>query len=325
LDTKNIAIVGLGQIGCRHLQAILKSKTALNIFAVDPSHQSLDNAKNCLRNTSDNSNIKLVRFEESMRSLPSHIDFAIIATNANTRLQVMKELLTKSEIKYLLLEKVIFQSIDDIEHANKLIQSYGIKCWVNCPRRMWSDYKSLRQFIINKTNVSYRLEGGFWGIGCNSIHFIDHFEWLTNSIPLEMYSNNLDPILRKSKRNGFIEFSGTLEVKYTNNNNLILKSDFSSEDNSFIIFIEGDGFSIKIDESKSMYEIQSTDNNDLVKMKVPYQSELTNIVVDEVFSEGDIRLTPYKQSAVQHKLFLKTLNKHAEKILKKPIDHCEIT
>ena len=42
---KRIFIIGAGQLGSRHLQALKSSSNSLNIFIVDPSLESLNIAK----------------------------------------------------------------------------------------------------------------------------------------------------------------------------------------------------------------------------------------------------------------------------------------
>ena len=57
--------------------------------------------------------------------------------------------------------------------------------------------------------------GGNRDIGCNSIHYIDLYSYLSENLTLN-YNFKLDKKLKKSKRKGFIEFNG--QIISTNNN-----------------------------------------------------------------------------------------------------------
>ena len=329
-STKNIAIVGLGEIGSRHLQALAQCDFETKLYCIDPNIESLDRAKNRLHKLPKNSKIHSILFEESIDSLPIAIDFSVIATNADIRFQVLSDLLEKVQVDYLLLEKILFQKIDDIVNGQKLLNRYDTRAWVNCTRRMWPIYNDLREFLKDKKELSYNLNGGMWGMGCNAIHILDHFEWLTNSKLLSLDIDNLDPIIHDSKREGFIEFSGALKAFYSNQNQMLLQSDFLSKQKSFNIVIKNKDFSIIIKESLGTIDIVASNKNNKSleknsKFTVPYQSELTHLVAREAIFNNHSKLTPYADSADQHKLLLSALKTHADKILEKSLEICPIT
>ena len=329
-SSKNIAIVGLGEIGSRHLQALTRCGFDTRLYCIDPNIASLDRAKNRLHKLPENAKIHSILFEESIDNLPETIDFSVIATNADIRFQVLSDLLERVRVDYVLLEKILFQNIDDIISGNELLKHYNTQAWVNCPRRMWPIYCDLRQYLKDQSGVSYNLHGGMWGMGCNSIHMIDHFEWLTNSKLLGLNTDNLDPIIHDSKRHGCIEFSGALKALFSNQNEMLLQSDFHSTNKSFTIVIKGEDFTITVEESLGKVDIVASKKNNkslekINKFNVPYQSELTHLVASEAIFNNHSKLTPYADSANQHILLLAALKTHAEKILKKSLEICPIT
>src|SRR3990167_7964952 len=100
----NVYIIGAGQIGSRHLQALKKVRISLNITVIDPSEQSLSTARK--------------RYEETPAGICSHtlnylrkipggqnINLAIIATTSNIRAKVIRDILKKNQISYFILEK----------------------------------------------------------------------------------------------------------------------------------------------------------------------------------------------------------------------------
>ena len=122
-------VVGCGGIGSRHLQALCKIDIPVRIFAVDTSEKSLKNAQ-MLTNETINSNIKSIQFSKELPDDMDLIDLCIIATSSNVRLTVLKKLVSKYSIKNLILEKVLFQSIRELDEAKDIINKEKIKCWV---------------------------------------------------------------------------------------------------------------------------------------------------------------------------------------------------
>ena len=49
--SKKIAVLGLGHIGSRHLEALFKSKFPLELYGIDPQQASVDLAKKLMRIT----------------------------------------------------------------------------------------------------------------------------------------------------------------------------------------------------------------------------------------------------------------------------------
>ena len=88
-----VTIVGAGQIGSRHLQALSYLKNSTRIDLVDPSSESLKVAKNrYLEITpSDNPNIELW-CHNNINALPKILDLVIIATNSSVREKVLKDI-----------------------------------------------------------------------------------------------------------------------------------------------------------------------------------------------------------------------------------------
>ena len=101
----NIAIIGGGNIGSRHLQAVARIDKQLNIFVVDPSVSSRDLAGERFREIASSS-IHDLEMLEKIDQLPQIIEIAIVATNSAIRRQIVEELLENSTVSYLILEKI---------------------------------------------------------------------------------------------------------------------------------------------------------------------------------------------------------------------------
>ena len=107
----NIAVIGAGQLGSRHLQGLSKSINKFNIFIVDPSELSLSETKARLAEV-DNKFVNSISFLNDLTKLPPHIDIAIIATTAVNRRSVLENLVAITSVDYLILEKISFNSFN---------------------------------------------------------------------------------------------------------------------------------------------------------------------------------------------------------------------
>ena len=59
---KNILIIGSGELGSRHLQALTKTNININIQVVDPSNESLKIASERFKEFPENKNVNSVNF-----------------------------------------------------------------------------------------------------------------------------------------------------------------------------------------------------------------------------------------------------------------------
>ena len=132
--SKRILLVGAGQIGSRHLQGLARSKMSLAIEIMEPLASAREIAMQRFREIPVNGGIKeLIAIENlDSSSFDGYVDLAIIATNAATRYDVIQNVLNRIEIPFLILEKVLFQRISDIDNIEKLLSEKACKAWVNC-------------------------------------------------------------------------------------------------------------------------------------------------------------------------------------------------
>ena len=110
---KNLVVIGAGQLGSRHLQALAKVSFPVKIEVVDPFAESLEIARARFDEMPSNSNIYGINFYSSISELSKKIDLAIIATTADIRAEIIHALIEHCDVKNLVLEKVLFQQPDE--------------------------------------------------------------------------------------------------------------------------------------------------------------------------------------------------------------------
>src|SRR4051812_28324411 len=95
-------VIGVGNLGFRHLESLYKSDLPLSLHAVDPSQAARDRASGLSGGT------KKVTAVATVAELPTKIDLAIVATNSDVRLAMTQQLLKRAKVRFLVLEKVLF-------------------------------------------------------------------------------------------------------------------------------------------------------------------------------------------------------------------------
>jgi len=218
----NIAIIGAGQIGSRHLQALSQLNRIANIQIVDPNCKSLERAKERFLQVQKNNNIQKVEYLKNIEDLNNNLELVIIATSSDVRREVIEKLLLQKKVRYVILEKILFQKIKDFAVVNDLLVRNNVKVWVNCFHRMIDFYKQLKFKFKEVKRVDYRVSSSNLGIGCNSIHYLDLFVFLTGQLNFVLFSDQLNSNIIMSKRPGFIEFTGTLYGKSSGGSNIAI-------------------------------------------------------------------------------------------------------
>ncbi|MCG6167606.1 Gfo/Idh/MocA family oxidoreductase [Leptospira sp. FAT2] len=244
----DILTIGFGSIGSRHIQSLVDSVSELNrIYILELSDESYEQS---IKRISLNL-AKVIRIRDLSELGEKTVELCIIATTADVRYDVMMELLnTKVSVKYMLLEKVVFQSLDQFERAIMKMKAKNIATFVNFVYRYYPNMILLKEKLKEKSKrLSMQVIAGDIGLGCNAIHYMDLFEYLTNS-KISEYSSLLNESPKPHKRGSrFREYTGVLNYKNSIGDNLFLYFDSSNDfaptvkidiETSLYLFSEGE-------------------------------------------------------------------------------------
>lgn len=316
---KNVAIIGAGQLGSRHLQGLKLSKYEMNIWVMDSNPESLEIAEQRYNQVQD-INKKDVHYIQNIDLLPDYLDLVIVATGSKPRALITKKLLDKSKVQNLILEKFLFPRLSDYDEIGELLLLKNCNCWVNCPRRMFEHYYEIKKIMVpGQTTMNF--EGQDWGLCCNTIHFLDIFMYLTNSKLYSVDISGLKPSIIQSKRNGYIELLGTVKFETDKEDELQLSSLETFDKDACVRILNGQNKIIIQESGDGVWTL----NGEKHPFRALYQSQLTGTLADELFDTGTCRLTPYSQSAEYHKPFLSALIAFVNKIQGWDNDSCPIT
>jgi len=297
----NILIAGAGQLGSRYLQGLSKVKEVLKIYVYDISSESLLVAKE--RWEECNNNKYEVEYVSDYNKLPNVINISIVSSTANVRVEIIKNILQFSKVEYWILEKILAQSIDDLNEINNLIKN-PTNAWVNTPMHAWPLYKEIIKSYPSPNKVIANFLN-FRGLACNSIHYIDFVSRWTNAEIENIDISHLNDFWVPSKRLGFYEIEGKLIIKYNDGSILNMSSKIHDDIYSVELKINDDLWKIYENEG---YAINN--KGEKIMGAVLYQSDLTPIIVENILINGLCELPTLLQSINQHLPLLESLTNH---------------
>lgn len=298
-----IVIVGIGNIGKRHVESLMKLSQPFELYIVDKEINSEQN-QIFISNFKNNPSVSILTFN-SLENVKGLFDIGIIATNSLQRFNILEQLLKKCNLKYLILEKFLFPYIEQYEKAHQLIRSNEVKAYVNCGRREWESYKKLQVVFKNEKNVQIEVIGGNWNLGSNLIHFVDLFHYFTEfeSISFNIVEDSLKII--ESKRNGYINFLGNINVMDNNGNKLLLKASEDINDGISRIRISSDNYQCVLNERRGLLTL----NNEEMVFELENVSDLTGKIITSLLGKNRCNLTEYDFSMKFHLSILNAFSK----------------
>ena len=313
---KNVIIIGAGELGSRHLQGILKCPSALFVFVVDPNPNSLQTAQERAKLIPHKHKVNYLK---TIEDVSTNIDIGIVATTANVREQVLVDLLNKIQIRHLILEKVLFQSISSFQIIGDLLKKKMVCAWVNHPRRMFPYYQKINETIKDKQLNTFQCEvsGYNWGIGCNGLHFIDLCAYLNSESKIKQINCDLiDKKIAQNKRAGFIDFTGSLKLIFDDESSCKLMSN-NLNSGPLIVSIKTNEDSWKITESNPVSILHSDKQliNKESSCDALFQSDLSTLLIEDLIHKDLCNLPSYEDACKLHIPFIKALLKCYNEIM----------
>ncbi len=172
----NTVVVGVGRMGRKHVEAVIKLKELelVGIYDINPE---------MLKTTCEQINLEQTCIFTDLDEMinKTRPQLAIIATTAPSHLDLINNLVKKG-ISHILCEKPMATSLEDCEEIIILCKSNGIHLGINHQGRF------LPRAIIPKGIISSEEFGGLTsmiqiggniGIAMNAIHTFELFEYLT--------------------------------------------------------------------------------------------------------------------------------------------------
>ena len=204
---KSCVIIGLGRMGERYIQ--IAKKLHLNIVG---THDK--NIKNGLKISLKNKLHKKIFFSNIVKILELKPDIAIIASTADSHLELIKNC-SKYNIKKIMVEKPLTTSLLSCKKIEKLAQNKNIKICVNHSSRFSNQFIYLKNILTSNNfgklkSINYLC--GNIGLTMNGCHYFDFFKFLTGTNITNVMSFMKKDININPRGKKFEEFNGQILV-----------------------------------------------------------------------------------------------------------------
>lgn len=303
-----LCVVGAGQLGSRHLQALARLPFPARLFVVDPSETARARAAERVAQIPGHER-HMISWLASLAGVPGEVSLAIVATSARERLDVVVDLLNGRSVKFLILEKVLCQSVSQCQALCETVRQRGARAWVNGPRRLWPGFQSLRQALAEDRMLGFFAMGGGWGLACNAYHLLDLMAWFMGTASeLRISPEFLDPDPIPSRRPGFLEVTGSLAGRFGDGLAFLI-TDVRGSSRPLELIFATDRRTFSIDNSTGALRGIAGESVEVGGgvLAGALQSELTTQVAADLLAQGECGLTPLEESAALHRPLLNAL------------------
>lgn len=325
-----ILIVGCGELGSRHLQAVASLSDIDEVDIVDLRQEAIELGKSRLAEISDtNADIKFRWFLE-LDKRSSGGDLCIIASRAKVRPVLLKQVFKTLNYRYFLLEKVVAQSVEEYEDLLSFCKDNKIAAWVNCKSRAYGIHKYIKTKVEpNEPFIFCRIAGNH-GLVSNGIHGADLFVFYAQCRIMNFINARIDNIPHPSKRGGDIyDLSGTLTGLSDKGSEFIISfaANHTSPDYISIVSPKGRFF---IDHTQQFFLESYPDANwewkqiNLAKENWAV-SHMTKAFANDILAKGKCDLPTLEECFPAHKFILETLQPQFKRLLNKNLDYCPVT
>lgn len=211
MESKNILLIGFGNIGQRYYEGIINSKQKYKLFIFDKDK------KKYLKKSKK----KPIYFLKSLNEINKIRNFflVIVATTAENRDLLLKKISIK--IRNWIIEKPLCTSINQLGFIEKKFK-HSNNAYINMPRENWKVYKYIKKILKNE-QVVMTVTGNNWNLASNCFHFFRLFEWINNSKIKDIDVDKINSWFR-SKRKKYYEAEGEINANLIDGSNCILNS-----------------------------------------------------------------------------------------------------
>lgn len=300
---KQVLLCGCGNIGFRHLQAMSTMETPAHIIIVEPFQEAHERISDFI-SSQEESGKHSYSLASEIPSSPRTLDLVVIATNADTRQAAFEDIIARHSVSVVIFEKILFQSVQALDAVQATLEAHGIRGFVNCGRRGFDSYHALFDELDENLPTHVTVTGSAFGLASNAVHFLDLIEFLNRSSVGRVDLSGLHPNAVESKRAGFYEIFGTLEGMLKNGAALSVTCE-DDDTMNIVISIQNGDKNYQINELKGTI----VRDDQVGPFEIKYVSGMPQIY-DQALEYGDPGLTPYIDSANQHRLYLRAMCKY---------------
>jgi predicted dehydrogenase len=324
---KRVLIIGCGEIGSRHLQAVASLPEISEIEVIDARPAALELGRARIEEITDRQAHIEFRWLKFLDEAHESGDLCIIATRADARRQIMSEVTDRTDYRHFLLEKLVTQSVADYEALMRIADERKLSVWVNCKSRVHPSHARVKSKLDPGEPFSLSSIGGNHGLVNNGVHFIDLFVFYDDAREVTPALVRIDPILHRTKR-GLFDLSGTLGGYTEKGSSFTLT--FAAEHTAPSVFsICSPRYRAVIDDNTKRF-FESSIERGWNWQEVPMDANLsisymTKAFASDILKQGSCRLPTLQDCYPAHAFILTQLKPHFEKLMGVSVEHCPAT
>lgn len=304
----SILLAGSGNIGRRHLQALLAADPSddFSVTVIEPFEGAREATAAMLKGARGEAarRAQAVSIVTAVADAPERADLAIIATDAAPRRAVFDALSAHASVGAWVFEKVLFQTNRDLDEVRRSLEADGPPAFVNCGRRGFPGYHELRDRFAGREGFRMDVAGSRYGLASNAVHFTDLASFLSGADLVSLDASGLLPGAEESKRAGYVEVFGTLSGRLSDGGRIAVTCT-PDGDAPVTIRLSADGVDAAVEEAAA----RATVNGETRPFATRYVSQMPYLFTD-ILTRGTSDLTPYAVSAAQHRLLIAALRRH---------------
>ena len=218
-----VLVVGCGELGTRHLQAVAGLAEVGRIDIVDPREVAHTLGKQRLAEIGESPSGGRYAWHTSIDGVASGVDLCVVSTQSDVRVAVTEQVAARVGCRAFLLEKVAARSVGEYQRLLAMAAERGLSVWVNCKTRAYPIQKRIKARLVPGAPLVFTSTGGNHGLTNNGIHAVDLFVFFDDCDAIESNGASIDPDLQPSKRGATVfDLAGTLRGRTANGSELMV-------------------------------------------------------------------------------------------------------
>jgi predicted dehydrogenase len=327
--SSRVLLVGCGELGSRHLQAVATLPEVAEIEVVDPRPEALAAAAARLQEVADRAPTTVVRWYTALDEAGNGGDLCIVATQAAGRCQLVQDIVQQLGYRRFLLEKIVGQSIREIEELLDFGRVWGLEVWVNLKTRAYPIHEHVRRRLGEGEPLLFNAVGGNHGLANNGVHTADLFVFYDGARRIDVGGAAIDPVLHPSKRGkNLFDLSGTLQGVTERGSHFTL-SYARDHAQSEVISVGTRRYRCIVDHFHR-WAVESDRTTGGSWRSVPFEgnllvSHMTRAFARDILAAGGCRLPTLEESLPAHRFILGALQPAFRRLLEREVELAPVT
>lgn len=323
-----VLIIGCGQLGSRHLQAVAALSLVMDIDVVDPSPAALSLGQERLLQVVDRNPSHRVRWLSKVEDATPGGDLCIVATQAAGRPALVEQVAAMG-YRAFLLEKIVTQSAAQYRDLLSLADARGLSVWVNCQERTYPFHQAVRARIEPSEPVVFTSVGGNHGLACNGVHLADLFAFYTGAQEIQSAGAHVDSQLHASRRGASVyDLSGSLHGYTTNGSQMTVV--FAGDHHAPYQITIATRHARWVVDYVNQWAWESRKENSWTWTPVRFEGELrvsytTRQFATEILTKHKCSLPTLAEAFTAHRFILDELQPHFNRLLGAELKYCPVT